>query len=293
MRAYNAIMLEAGPWQIESVVTGHFRLDGGAMFGVVPKVLWQNVAAPDELNRIALATRTLLAIHRPAGRIALVDTGLGTKWKTEAAARFAIEPIADALPQALARHGATPEDVTDVVVTHLHFDHAGGMTRWLAAPDGPTALCFPNAQHWVQAAHWAHAHAPTVRDRASFLAADYAALEQSPRLRLVDAPRDALPGVEWFVANGHTPAQLLPIFGGGDGPGVVFAGDVVPTAAHLPVAWVMAYDLLPLASVAERENIYARCRTQDLRLAFPHDPHCGAVRLDLSTGRPEIAERFP
>jgi glyoxylase-like metal-dependent hydrolase (beta-lactamase superfamily II) len=287
-------MLQVGPWEIESVVTGRFRLDGGAMFGVVPKVLWQKVAPADELNRISLATRTLLAVHRPAGRILLADTGFGPKWSPDAAERYAVEPDLDAIEAALRRRSASPADVTDVVVTHLHFDHAGGLSTWADRPGGATRLLFPEATHWMHARHWRHARSPTLRDRASFLPVDYAALEHSPKLRLVDGdrPAEVPPDVEWFVANGHTPAQLLPILHGGSDGEVLFVGDVVPTAAHLPVAWVMAYDLEPLASVAERQAVYRRVREKGLLLAFPHDLDSGLVRLDFQGDRPRVVERW-
>ena len=142
-------MMRIDPYEVYSVVTGSIRLDGGAMFGVVPKVLWESVADVDEANRILLKTRTLLAVNRGECRVILVDTGCGTKWTPEKAGRFAIHYDEDAVPETLASMGLSANEVTDVVITHLHFDHNGGLTEWFDDPDGPTTLRYPQARHWV------------------------------------------------------------------------------------------------------------------------------------------------
>lgn len=284
-------MLEVGPWQIASIVTGHVRLDGGAMFGVVPRVLWEKVAPPDELHRILLATRTLVALHRRAGRIVLVDTGCGSKWPADKARRYGVEPIPGAIDQALARQGADPADVTDVIATHLHFDHCGGMTEWAQDPGGPARLRFPKARHWVHRRHWARACAPTLRDRASFVVEDFAALEPAGALALVDGGPGPSPiaALSWEISDGHTPGQLLPRFHGGDGAAdLLFIGDLCPTAAHLPPTWVMAYDLEPLKSLDERLATYARWRESAFSVAFPHDPRHGIVTLAFDKDRPRV-----
>ncbi len=291
-------MLKVGDFEIHSVVNGTMRLDGGAMFGVVPKVLWQRKQDVDDLNRILLATRTLLVINRRAGRILLVDTGTGSKWPIDEAQRYGIAPDPDAIARALHGLGLSDAEVTDVIVTHLHFDHNGGATAWADDAKTGTVLRWPGARHWMHARHWAYAHDPTPKDRASFLRRDIEAFETPGALTLVragespgvcgtgcDAP---CPGIEWFVSNGHTRAQLLPIFHGAGGP-LLFTGDVIPTSAHLPVAWVMAYDLEPLVTMEEKERIYARCRGEGLKLAFPHDPHIAGVELEASADKPIIA----
>lgn len=287
-------MIEVGHWTIRSVVNGYIRLDGGAMFGVVPKTLWARSQDVDDQNRILLATRTLLAVNRRAGRILLVDTGTGSKWSCEQANRFAVQSTPAALDAALGEVGAQPEDVTDVIVTHLHFDHAGGMTSWADQPGGPVKLRFPKASHWIHRNHWDHAHNPTKRDKASFISADFAGLEAAGVLRFLagEATASAIEGVRWFLAHGHSPYQLLPWFdSGGQGRDLLFVGDMVPTSSHLPPAWVMAYDLQPLVTLAERERVYARCRDEGLLLAFPHDRHHGIARIAFDdSGRPEVAE---
>ena len=147
-------MLRLDSYELHSVVTGTCRLDGGAMFGVVPKVLWESVTEVDDSNRILLATRTLLAVNRAGQRVILVDTGCGTKWAPDQASRFAIRHDPQAIPHALASAGLSTEDVTDIVISHLHFDHNGGLTEWVDDPDGPTRLLYPRALHGVHGGQW-------------------------------------------------------------------------------------------------------------------------------------------
>ena len=284
-----ADMLQIGNWEIHSVKNGSIRLDGGSMFGVVPKALWQKVAKPDALNRIHLATRTLLAIDRSNGRVVLVDTGCGTKWTQEKAARFAIRFDAEAIPKALGSADLSVEDVTDVVITHLHFDHNGGLTEWAKEPGGPTRLCYPNARHWIHRKHWEHANEPHIKDRASFLIEDFAALADTHALHCLegDTPDPPCPGLRWEVTHGHTPYQLHPVFGSGR-ECLLFVGDIVPTVAHLPLGWVMAYDMEPMATIAEKQRVYRRCLSEGLVLAFPHDPQAGAVAIGAPPGRPTV-----
>jgi glyoxylase-like metal-dependent hydrolase (beta-lactamase superfamily II) len=285
-------MVEIGSWKIQSVVNGHVRLDGGAMFGVVPRPLWSKYAPPDDLNRIHLATRTLLASHQRSGRILLVDTGTGSKWSSRMAERYGVEPIAGAVDGALRDIGADRAAVTDIVATHLHFDHCGGMTDWIDEPEGPTCLRYPRATHWVHRRHWEHAHRPTLRDRASFLVADFAAVAEQGRLSVVERDDDTCPidDITWQVSNGHTPAQLHPRFEGGSGPDLLFVGDVIPTRTHLPAAWVMAYDLDPVATVNERLAIHQLCRDEGLLLAFPHDLDAGIVSIGFEKDSPAVEE---
>ncbi len=283
-------MLEIGPFEIQSIVNGTVRLDGGAMFGVVPKVLWEKVSDVDDANRILLATRTLLAIARTHDRVILVDTGCGNKWAPEQAARYAIRSEADAILEALRAAGLTADAVTDIVITHLHFDHNGGLTDWVDDPDGPTCLRYPQARHWIHRQHWEHARHPHVKDRASFIEADFAALGDAGVLQFVegDRPHPPFPGMRWFVSHGHTPYQLHPLFEG-DQESLLFVGDLVPTLAHLQLGWVMAYDLEPTTTIAEKTTVFRRCLDEGLLLAFPHDPRIGGVALDGAVERPIVA----
>lgn len=282
-------MIAFGRYEVSSIVNGALRLDGGAMFGVVPKVLWQNVTDVDSLNRIPLATRTLLAIDRAARRIVLVDTGCGTKWSPKDAERYGVQPDPMAIPRTLQAAGFVPEDVTDVIVTHLHFDHNGGLTSWYDEPGGPTTLVYPRARHWIHRGQWEHAHKPTVRDRASYLPQDFASLAGN-RLHFVEGekPQPSIDGIDWFVSKGHTPYQLLPVFSA-EKDGLMFVGDIVPTIAHLRLGWVMGYDLFPLTTIAEREQIYDRCIRDGMSIAFAHDPAHGGVSLGGTVERPIVS----
>lgn len=287
----DAAMITIAGFDILSVQTGTFRLDGGAMFGVVPKVLWAPREDVDDHNRILLATRTLLAVAHDRKHVILVDTGTGTKWEDKAAQRFAIRNDASAIAAVLdADFGLTLCDVTDVVVTHLHFDHNGGLTEWVDEPGGQTQPCFPGARHWIHRRHWDHVQNPTDKDRASFLSRDYEQLERLRLLHFVDGdePESPWEGIRWFVSEGHTPAQLLPIFED-DRSALMFTGDVFPTSSHLRPPWVMAYDNEPLKTLAEKKRILGWCREHGLRLAFPHDHRLAAAELDFANDRPLVA----
>lgn len=276
-------MIKVGRFEISSVINGYCRLDGGAMFGVVPKVLWQKTEDVDDLNRILLAMRTLVAVDRAVGQVMLVDTGAGSKWTDDEAERYAVENHAGALETALEKMGLSVADVTDVVITHAHFDHCGGLTEWVDEPDGDTRIRFENAKHWVHEKHWQQANHPTERDRASFLARDFEKLEGSGQLMKVegDDPAGPCDGVEWVLSNGHTPYLLLPKFKG-DGHDLLFTGDMIPTSSHLRPPWVMAYDLFPLTTLEEKQKVMAQCRDDGLWLAFPHDRNMGGAEVEVS-----------
>jgi glyoxylase-like metal-dependent hydrolase (beta-lactamase superfamily II) len=273
-------METVGDFRIRSIINGRFRLDGGAMFGVVPKPVWSRKSRSDDLNRISLAMRTLLVIDDQAKRVILVDTGAGHKWPAEEADRYAIVPDPHSIPNALADEGLSESDVTDIVVTHLHFDHNGGLTEWAGEPGGPTRLRFPKARHWIHERHWQHAHHPSLRDRASFLPRDMEALAEPGVLQMVTGDRPAPPfaGLSWQLSHGHTPYQLLPRFHGQDRD-LLFVGDMIPTSNHLNPPWLMAYDLQPLVTLEEKRSVYRECNKSGLAIAFPHDPELGGCTL--------------
>ncbi len=283
-------MLKIGDYELHSVQTGTLRLDGGAMFGIVPKVLWQKSADVDEDNRILLATRTLLAVNRAEKRVILVDTGCGSKWAPGDAERFEIRHRTEAIPDALASLGLTINEVTDVIITHLHFDHNGGLTDWFDEPGERTTLCFPRARHWVHKKHWEHACCPHAKDKASFLQQDFEALEKSGGLELLegDSPDLGIKGVSLFTSQGHTPYQIHPFFQGDDAR-LLFVGDIIPTVAHLRQAWVMAYDVLPMTTMAEKLFFARSAIEEGWLLAFPHDPQTAVVALDGLPERPIVS----
>jgi glyoxylase-like metal-dependent hydrolase (beta-lactamase superfamily II) len=276
-----------GRYEIACVEAGTFALDGGAMFGIVPRPMWERLVPPDERHRIRLALRCLLAVDRAAGRVILVDDGVGTKWDARWRDRYGVDTSGGGLEAALRRHGVAPGDVTDLVLTHLHFDHAGGTTRRDAA--GGLELAFPRAVHHVQRRAWQWAHAPSEKDRGSFLPEDFERLTHSDRLHLLDGEEELFPDVELIVAEGHTAGQQLPRFHGG-GSHLTFCGDVIPTHAHLKPSWVMAYDLDPVTAIEEKKVLLAEALEDDGILVFEHDAAMAGCRLREEEGRPVFRE---
>jgi glyoxylase-like metal-dependent hydrolase (beta-lactamase superfamily II) len=277
--------VKLGRYELHAVRDGTFSLDGGAMFGVVPRPLWERKIAPDARNRIPLAARCLLAVDRDARRVILVDDGMGDKWDAKRVEIYGIDKSGGDLAQGLRRLGFAPEDVTDVVLTHLHFDHAGGTTR--RGPGGETTLAFPRAVHHLQRRNWQWAHGPTEKDTGSFLAENFGPLQHSNQLHLVDGSAELFPDVELIVSEGHTVGQQLPRFHDG-ATHLTFCGDVIPTSAHLKPSWVMAYDLHPLTTIEEKKVLVAEALEDDGILFFEHDPAIAACRLEERDGQPSF-----
>ncbi len=279
--------MRVGRWEIASVLDGFFALDGGAMFGTVPRPLWERHLPPDARNRIRLASRSLVATDRGARRVVLVDGGIGEKWDPEGSDLYAIDRSDGGIDAALARLGVSRTDVTDVLLTHLHFEDAGGITR--RAPGGAIELSFPRATHHVQRRQWQLAHAPSEKDDVSYLSRDYELLQHSNLLHLVEGEAELFPDVELIVSEGHTVDQQLPRFHG-EGTHLTFCGDVIPTHAHLRPSWVTAYDLAPVTTIEEKKVLLAEALEDDGVLFFEHDPAMPACRLREEDGRPVFRE---
>lgn len=262
-------------YTLRPLETGFFRLDGGAMFGVVPRPLWERRIAPDDRNRIRLAMRALLA--EGDGRLVVFDTGLGHKYDGRFADLYAIDHETATLEGSLAAAGFAPEDVTDVVLTHLHFDHVGGATR--RNGDG-LALTFPKARHHVQRRHWDWAMDPNPRERASFFDENLRPLHESGLLVLHDGPGEILPGVTARTFDGHTEQQQVLLVDGGAAHGTVaYVADLLPTPHHLAPAWTMGYDVRPLVTMAEKADFLDEAEREGWTLFFEHDPSVEAARL--------------
>ena len=265
--------MRIGPYELRVVETGRFALDGGAMFGVVPKTLWEKSNPPDERNRIALAARALLLTG--GGRTILVDVGNGSKFNEKLKAMYRIDESGSNLLGSLRHLGIGPGDVTDVILTHLHFDHAGGSTVRDGTKVRPT---FPRARYYVQHAHWEAATHPTERDRASFFEEDFLPLHERGLLEFTTGEDEILPNIRFRIQNGHTTALQCPIVS--DGATTLFyCADLIPVTAHLQLPWIMAYDLRPLTTLEEKRHLLKEAAEQHWILFFEHDPLMAAARV--------------
>jgi glyoxylase-like metal-dependent hydrolase (beta-lactamase superfamily II) len=265
--------MKIGPYEINAVETGTFRLDGGAMFGVVPWVFWSKMNPPDERQRITLAARCLLI--RGNGRVILVDDGNGTKWSNKLRDIYALDTARHDLLTSLKALGVSREDVTDVILTHLHFDHCGGST---IDSDGTVEPTFPRARYYVQKAQWELSQHPSEKDRASFMPEDYEPLMDRKVLELVEGEQRLFPGIDLIVTNGHTTAQQLPKISDGKTT-MLFCCDLIPTTSHVPYPYIMAYDVRPLTTLDEKKHILSRAFAEDWILFLQHDPEVPAIRL--------------
>jgi len=254
------------------------RLDGGAMFGNAPKALWERWVDVDEVNRIPLATRSVL-IREDSGRIVLLEAGVGAFFPPEQRERFGVSEDRHVLLDGLAAEGVGPGDVDVVVLSHLHFDHAGGLLRaW--EPDHPLELVFTDADYVVGRTAWDRAAAPTPRDRASFIAELPGLLEATGRVELVDGPTSSTlgDGYRFHTSDGHTPGLLLTEFDTGDGP-VVYASDLVPGVPWVHVPITMGYDRFPELVVDEKAGFLADVAARGVTVVFTHDPVVAASTI--------------
>lgn len=261
-----SVALKLGEMTVEPLVEGRFALDGGAFFGVVPRPLWERKFQPDERNRISLVTRAMLV--RAGTRKILVDTGIGDRWDGKNRAIYGIDHSGGGLDGALQRVGLSRGDITDVVLSHLHFDVAGALTREEA---GEAKLAFPRATIHLQRRHWKWAHQPSEKDKGSFRPEDFALLERSGQLHLLEGATELYAGVNLVMSEGHTVGmQLVRLESGGET--VMFCGDLLPTTGHLHAPWVSAFDLYPLTSIEEKRQLLAQAVEESWKLFITRDP---------------------
>ena len=271
--------------RLYAIETGNFKLDGGAMFGVVPKPLWERTNPADENNRIDMAARSLLI--EDGERLILVDTGLGNKQSDKFFSHYALWGE-HSLARSLNKLGFHNDDITDVVFTHLHFDHCGGAI--VHNKKGFYEPAFKNARFWSHKDHWQWATTPNVREKASFLPENILPIEESGQLNLLDDSKTPL-GFDVLLMDGHTEKQMLPKIEY-KGKTIVFAADLIPTAGHLPVPYVMGYDTRPLLSLKEKERFLVEAVEKDYFLFLEHDAHNEVISLKRTEKGVRLAESF-
>ncbi len=249
-----------------SIETGNLKLDGGAMFGVVPKVIWEKLYPADEHNLCNWAMRCLLVVT-DEGRKVLIDTGMGDKQSDKFFGHY--YPNGDVtLEQSLAKAGFGLEDITDVIITHLHFDHVGGAVNY--NDEGELAPTFPNAKYYVSKTHWEWAESANRREKASFLPENYMPLKEHGVLYMVENEGELIPGINIKFYNGHTDGQLIPFVNFG-GRTIVYGADLFPSTAHLPMPYIMGYDTRPLITLQDKESFFAEAIAGNYVLFFEHD----------------------
>ncbi len=259
------------------------------MFGIVPKPLWSQRIEPDADNRIPLATRCLLL--KGEDRRILIDTGVGDTFAgTKYADIYAVDPPEGGLEQQLAAHDVAPEAITDVILTHLHFDHCGGSTR--QTDDGEAVVAFPNATYHVQKSHWTWAQTSNPKERQSFLDRTFVPLQESGQLHLVEGGTTLFPGISVEQVHGHTEAQQIVTVADADTT-LVYVADLLPTTHHLAPAWTMAYDVRPLVTIEEKRDFLQRAADAEWNLFFEHDPNVAVANVEQTDRGFQITQSRP
>lgn len=261
-----------GDMDVRFVSGGGFRLDGGAMFGVVPRMLWQKKMPPDERNRCSFCCNSLLV--RAQGKTILIETGNGTKWDDKLRDIYAIQP-GDPLITSLHANGVAPRQIDVVINTHLHFDHAGGGTR---LENGAAIPTFANADYFVQRGEIDHALHPSERDRASYFPENVLPITQAKQWRMLDGNAEIIPGISVERIPGHN-ADIQAVKLTGAGKTIAFVADLLPTRHHVPLPWIMAYDLYPMRTLETKRQWLRDIIANRWIVVFGHDPEIPVATL--------------
>lgn len=281
--------------KIYPIHTGNFKLDGGAMFGIVPKQIWEKTNPADDLNLCQWAMRTLLI--EDGNRLMLIDTGIGDKQNEKFFSHYHLHGN-DSLVGNLKKNGFSPDDITDVFLTHLHFDHVGGAVRWNEQKDSyrPT---FKKAIYWSNAKHWKWATEPNAREKASFLKENILPLEESGQLKFIEREKDYqtnvfnddFDGLSVTFVDGHTESQMLPeiIY---KNKRIVFVADLLPSTGHIPLPYVMGYDTRPLLTLNEKEKFLKRAADEEIILFLEHDAYNECCTLQHTEKGVRLKETF-
>ena len=278
--------------KLYSIETGNFKLDGGAMFGVVPKTIWNKTNPADENNLIDLAARCLLI--EEGNRLILIDNGLGNKQSEKFFSYYSLWGT-HSLDKSLAKHGFHRDNITDVFLTHLHFDHCGGSVQWNKDKTG-YELAFKNAKYWSNESHWEWATQPNLREKASFLSENILPIQESGHLHFIKRPEgDLLPKSELdfgiFFADGHTEKQMIPQIQYKEKT-ICFVADLLPTYGHLPLPYVMGYDTRPLLTMPEKAKFLNAAADNNYYLFLEHDAYNEIITVEKTEKGVRLKERF-
>jgi glyoxylase-like metal-dependent hydrolase (beta-lactamase superfamily II) len=267
--------MQIGKYKLKSVLSGFFALDGGAMFGIIPKPLWEKSNPADNINRVKLSTRNLLLISDD--KKILIDTGMGNKWDEKSKNIYRIDPRLD-LELALKQDGIEVEDITDVILTHLHFDHTGGSTK---IKNGNLVPAFPNAKYFVQKKNFEWAMNPSDRDKGSYIKENFEPLVKEGVLHLIDGEIDFDENISFRIINGHTFAQQM-IKISDSANTILYCCDLMPFVSHIRIPYVMGYDLQPMITVQEKKKYLQLAADENWYLYFGHDPQFASATVKHS-----------
>ena len=278
--------------KIHAIESGNFKLDGGAMFGVVPKSIWNKTNPADANNQIDLAARCMLI--EEGNRLILIDTGMGNKQSEKFFGYYSLWGE-HTLDNSLQKLGFHKEDITDVFMTHLHFDHCGGSVVWNKDRTG-YEVAFKNATFWTNQNHWEWATQPNAREKASFLSENILPMQESGQLKFVERPEGDFGfaselGFDIFYADGHTEKQMIPHINY-NGKTIVFMADLLPTAGHIPLPYVMGYDTRPLLTLPEKEKFLRTAAQNNFYLWLEHDAHNQIITVEETEKGIRLKETF-
>ena len=273
--------------QLYTIDTGYFKLDGGAMFGVVPKVLWSQTNPSDENNLCPWAMRSLLIEH--GNRLILIDNGIGDKQDDKFLKHYYLHGDVN-LHSSLALNGFSADDITDVFLTHLHFDHCGGSVRWNKDRTS-FEMTFKNAKYWSNKQHWQWATEPNKRERASFLKDNIMPIHEAGHLNFIDKDVDLSNNLKILFVNGHTEAQMIPHITYKDKI-IVFTADLLPSIGHIPLPYVMGYDTRPLLTLSEKEKFLNEAAEKEYILFLQHDNYHECCTVQHSDKGVKLKDTF-
>lgn len=277
--------MKIGSYELHSIETGRFGLDGGAMFGIVPKTIWNKLNPSDDENRIDLALRTLLITGNK--RNILVDNGIGTKFSEKYKKIYKIDHSKYNLDSSLKRYNLETRDITDVILTHLHFDHAGGSTY---REDGELKLTFPNATYYVQKANYEWALIPNDKERGSYLKENFIPVLEKGKLQLVEGKFEIIPHIDVIISDGHTTGlQLVRISDKKNT--LVYCADLIPTTSHIKIPYIMGYDIEPLKIMREKKELLSKACSDNWTLFLEHDIITEAVKVKKTEKGFEVMEK--